>query len=127
MKVQMQAQTLRIRISEAELARLLDGQTVENLTRLPGGVARQQLRMVEGGEPALAAAPGGWAFILPRDVMEPYVARLPCRDGLAMRFPVEEGGELDVEFEVDVRDSVRSRGTGKRDAQSPTAPDRDSG
>ncbi|WP_052108183.1 hypothetical protein [Aerolutibacter daejeonensis] len=127
MKVQMQGQALRIRISEAELARLLDGETVENLTRLPGNMAHHQLRMVEAGEPALFAAPGGWAFSLPRGELEPYVARLPCRDGLVVRLPVEQGGDLEVEFEVDVRDSVRSRGMGKRGAQFPAAPDRNSG
>lgn len=127
MKVQMQGQTLRIRISEAELARLRDGETVENLTRLPGDMAHHQLRMVEGSEPALAAAPGGWAFSLPRGELEPYVARLPCRDGLVVRLLLEEGGELEVEFEVDVRDSVRSRGMGKRGTQSPQAADREPG
>lgn len=127
MKVQMQGQALRIRIGEAELKRLRDGETVENLTRLPGDVAHHRLRMVESGEPTLATAPGGWVFSLPRGVLEPYVARLPCRDGLGVRLPVEEGGELDVEFEVDVRDSVRSRGMAKRGAQSPQDPDREPG
>jgi len=114
MKVQMQGQALRIRISEAELARLLDGGAVENLTRLPGAVAHHQLRTAEDGKPTLAAAPGGWIFSLPRGELEPYVAKLPCRDGLVVRLQVEAGAELEVEFEVDVRDSVRSRGTAKR-------------
>ena len=127
MKVQMQGQALRIRISEVELARLRDGETVENLTRLPGDLSRHQVRMIEGGEPTLAPAPGGWAFGLPHGELDPYVARLPCRDGLAMRLPVDGGGELEVEFEVDVRDSIRSRGTAKRGTQSPPAPDRNSG
>lgn len=94
MKVQMQGQALRIRISEVELARLRDGETVENLTRLPGDLSRHQVRMIEGGEPTLAPAPGGWAFGLPRGELDPYVARLPCRDGLAMRLPVDGGGRV---------------------------------
>jgi hypothetical protein len=127
MKVQMQGQSLRVRISESELARLQAGEAVGNLTRLPGGEAcRHEVGLVEGDEPALLAAGGGWILSLPRVLLEPYVARLPCRDGLAFRLPVE-GSELEVDFEVDVRDSVRSRGTPRRGAQSPGGADRDSG
>mgnify|MGYP006206192543 CR=1 FL=1 len=127
MKVQMQGQVLRIRIDEAELARLQAGETIENLTRLPGGESARHAVSVGQGGPTLTATSEGWTFLLPRALLEPYVARLPCRDGLLVRLPVAGGIELEVDFEVDVRDSVRSRGTGKRGAQSPAEPDRESG
>ena len=48
MKMQMHGQSLRVRISEAELARLQDGKTVGNVTRMPGGVAlRHEAKLVE--------------------------------------------------------------------------------
>lgn len=127
MKVQMQGQVLRIRIDESELAWLQAGETVENLTRLPEGASTRHVVSVAEGGPSLTATREGWTFLLPRALLEPYVARLPCRDGLVVRLPLEEGGELEVHFEVDVRDSIRSRGTAKRGAQSPVQPDRESG
>ncbi|MCR6495897.1 hypothetical protein LJB71_06485 [Thermomonas sp. S9] len=47
---------------------------------------------------------------LPRDLLESYAQRLPCRDALVIRLPLDGGDMLQVDFEVDVRDSVRSRG-----------------
>lgn len=127
MKMQMHGQSLRVRISEAELARLQDGKTVGNVTRMPGGVAlRHEAKLVEGHAPALVATGAGFLLSLPRALLEPYVSRLPCRDGLVFRLPVEEGTELEVDFEVDVRDSVHSRIMPKRGVQSPVKGDRES-
>lgn len=128
MKVQMQDQSLRIRISEAELARLQSGETVGNVTRLPGHAGHHQaVRLVDGGEPSLVSTGERWIYQLPRDQLDSYVARLPCRDALTARLPVGEGMELGVDFEVDVRDSVRSRGTPRRGVQSHKEADRGSG
>lgn len=117
MKVQLQGQQVRLRISEAELARLQAGETVENLTRLPPGLAlRQWLRVCEGPQPALLADAEGWGCLLPPAELAAYVARLPCREGLRLRLPLVEGAEeaLEIDLEVDVRDSVRSRGVSRR-------------
>lgn len=128
MKVQMQDQTLRLRISEAELARLQAGDVIGNVTRLPGGIAsRQAMQLVDGDTPSLVVTGEGWTYHLPRGLLAPYVARLPCRDGLSTGLPVGEGMELAVDFEVDVRDSVRRRGTPRREAQSRDEADRGSG
>jgi len=101
MRVQQRQQSLRLRIDESELARLLVGETVENAMRWPDGrVERQQL--------ALAAAPGwrrvddGWRVALASDAVRALAARLPSRDGLKLAL---EG--LEVTFDVDVRDSAR--------------------
>lgn len=117
MKVQLQGQQIRLRISEAELARLQAGEVVENLTRLPAGLPlRQWLRLDEGSQPALPAETDGWGCLLPRAELARYVARLPCREGLRLRLPLAEGAEeaVEIDLEVDVRDSVRSRGMAKR-------------
>lgn len=127
MKVQLQDQSLRLRIGEAELARLLAGETVENLTRFPAGlVSRQQVRLIEAALPSLLAEPGGWCFGLPREQLLGYVQRLPCRDGLMFQLPLADRDAIEIHFEVDVRDSMRSRGAVPRSARhrsSTTQPD----
>jgi len=114
MKVQMQGQSLRFRIDEAELAALQAGQAVDNLTRFPGGSLRQSVVLTDAVEPTLE---GGVRLHLPRALLESYVVRLPCRDGLTIRLPLNanEGDEaIEIDFEVDVRDSVRNRGVSRR-------------
>ncbi|MDE2407627.1 MAG: hypothetical protein KGL91_07175 [Xanthomonadaceae bacterium] len=114
MKVQLQGQALRLRLDEAELASLLVGRDIASLTRLlPGNAFDMQVRLSEEMEPALMGAHGQFRFHLPRSLLEPYVARLPCRDGLRFELPVGGDDVLVLEFEVDVRDSVRSRGPRK--------------
>ncbi|KRE89000.1 hypothetical protein ASG87_05455 [Frateuria sp. Soil773] len=108
MRVQQQGQALRLRIDEAELAALLAGGTVENVTRWPDGRdGRQQL--------ALAAQHGwrrnddGWRMELSDAAVRELAARLPSRAGLSFELAVSGGGALEVLFDVDVRDSVRQR------------------
>ena len=109
MKVQLQGQSLRLRIGEDELARLLEGDAVTNATRAPGAVLGHAVRIVEGEAATFAVASDGWHIGLPDGPLRQYVARLPCRD--AMEFALGEGGDaLALSFEVDVRDSVRRRG-----------------
>lgn len=115
MKVQMQGQHLRLRVDEAELARLQAGDVLENLTRLPEGIdCRQQIRLIEGSQLRLNRIDAGWCLQLPRELLEAYVARLPCREGLELRLAVAGSVELVLGFEVDVRDSVRNRGVKRR-------------
>ncbi len=73
MKVQLQDQSVRLRLDEAELAR-----------------------------PAVEALAG----------------RLPCRDGLPFEIALEDGSQLQLQFDVDVRDSVRQRGVTRRSTAS---------
>ena len=108
MRVQQQGQSLRLRIDEAELAKLLTGGTVENATRWPDGRnERQQL--------ALAARHGwrrgddGWHIELADAAVRELAARLPSRDGLSFELKAPDGDTLEVLFDVDVRDSVRQR------------------
>ena len=70
MKVQLQDQSVRLRLDEAELARLLAGESVENMTRFGGIEGWGMAVSLHGGErygaarwwhllPPGAAAPGG--------------------------------------------------------------------
>lgn len=112
MKVQMQGQRVRLRVDEAELARLQAGEGLENLTRFPGGtVSRQQLRVVPGVTALWTAVEAGWQCGMPIGLLDAYVAQLPCRDALPLHLSLADGSALEIGFEVDVRDSVRNRGS----------------
>lgn len=108
MKVQLQEQSLRLRIDEAELSRLLDGSPVDNQTRWPDGrTERHQLAL--GDAPGWRRDDEGWRLTLDETEVRAFAQRLPSRDGLAMVLPVPGDEPLQVLFDVDVRDSVRHR------------------
>jgi len=113
MKVQLQGQTLRLRVDEHELAVLLAGETVANLTRFgSGGGWSQAIRLHEGLAARLASSADTLQVGLPRQAVLALQASLPSRDGLA--FQVGQGDDsLEIRFDVDVRDSVRQRGVAK--------------
>lgn len=115
MKLQIQGDTLRFRIDEAELAHLLAGELLHNSTQI--AVDRyfsQSLGVHAGAEPLLQVSPETWQVLLPRDRVRDYIARLPCRDALAFELPVADAVALMLQFEVDVRDSLQVRGPRRR-------------
>lgn len=101
MKVQQQGQALRLRIDEAELARLLAGEVVENATRWPDGRVQAQ-RVVLAAATAWQRGDDGWCVQLPAAEVRALASRLPSRDGLGFALH-----GLDLSFDVDVRDSAR--------------------
>lgn len=113
MKLQIEDQRLRFRISEAELTRLLAGTTLSDETRLgPSDHRWRHLRLQPGTGPRLDWGDGQITLHLPRTAVEDYAASLPRRD--ALRFTLDCAGEaVTLDFEVDVRDSVRTRLAGK--------------
>ena len=114
MKLQLHGQHLRLRIDESELAALRDGTTLENATRLGTVAWRQRLRLTEADDASLQAGAGECAIEIPQRLVETYAARLPCREGLALSLRAEGGPVVDFVLEVDIRDSVRSRGAVRR-------------
>jgi len=121
MKVQLQEQTMRLRLDEAELATLLAGETVENLTRFGGSGGWGTAVSLHGGESAVLLDSGtDCRLVLPRGSVEDLAGRLPCRDGLSFALYLDDGATLQLQFDVDVRDSVRQRGAGRR-GTSPAA------
>lgn len=112
MKVQLQEQALRLRIDQAELARLLAGHTVENAVRWPDGRSeRQQLALAT--QHGWRRSDDGWRMDLAESAVRELAARLPSRDGLSFALTAPDGAVLEVLFDVDVRDSVRQRRAGK--------------
>lgn len=109
MKLQLHGQQLRFRIDEAELARLLAGQPVADRTRL--GTAQSHERCLHLHDSAAATLEWNeesMALTLPRAAVQDYAAALPRRDALRLRLGDGETA-LILDFEVDVRDSVRTR------------------
>jgi hypothetical protein len=111
MKLQMEAQHLRVRIDEAELARLLSGDVIHARTRFADAFAvGVELRLAAEEAANLAGQADTWKISLPEVAVREHASRLPTRDGLRFVLPggsVED--ELTLLFDVDVRDSVRRR------------------
>jgi len=118
-KLQLAGQSLRFRLDENALARLLAGDTLSDHTRLDAGQDfTRSLCLGAGCEPGLQIEGSDWRLQLPAETVRAYVARLPCREGLAFTLKAAPGCTLDIRFEVDVRDSRRAR------SRRPTAEDR---
>ncbi|GAB3000459.1 hypothetical protein GCM10010960_00520 [Arenimonas maotaiensis] len=111
MKLQIQEQNLRFRIDENELATLLSEELLVNTLQLPNGEQfMQSLRLIIADSAALETTALTWCLILPKAIVEAYVERLPCRDALTFALGDTGNLPLTVQFEVDVRDSVKKRG-----------------
>lgn len=114
MKIQLQDQSLRLRIDEAELAQLLAGTPVGNQTHWPDGQVEHQ-QLVLGDSDGWQRNGDGWRVSLNDSEVRAFAARLPSRDGLSLTLPVPGGEPLQLLFDVDVRDSVRHRRTHRED------------
>ena len=121
MKIQLQGQTLRLRVNEDELAKLLAGCAVSNSTCLPSiGGSEQGVLLHDGTEATLMGSHASWSARLPRAAVQTYAGTLPARKGLDFTLAAAAPGgvTLLLVFDVDVRDSIRKRGAPQHDASS---------
>lgn len=120
MKVQLEGQTMRLRIVEDELARLLDGDAVDAATSLsPQVVLHWRLLLCNIEAPSLIAGPDVLRVRLPRDDFAAFASARPRRDGLHFDWIDTGTDPLRVSVEIDVRDSHRRgvpRGAGHIEA-----------
>ncbi|MDE1894640.1 MAG: hypothetical protein KGM46_11060 [Pseudomonadota bacterium] len=108
MKLQLDHQQLRVRIDEAELARLLAGTPVAACTRFAGAFALQCVLSLGSAAAALTGQPDAWQIRLPGDAVRELAGRLPSREGLRFELgAVAPSDTLTLLFDVDVRDSAR--------------------
>lgn len=114
MKVQLADGKIRLRLDEAEFAQLLDGAPVRCRTPLPGAAWVIGADAVDGECFAVEGTPESLVVLLPRALLLDYRQRLPCRDSVVGEVELGAGQRLRIEFEVDVRDSVRVRGVQRR-------------
>lgn len=102
MKLQIEGQALRLRLSENELDTLLEFGQLENRITCPNGrVATRQLALI--GDTAETNLRGDLMALhidLPRAAFADFAAERPRRDG----FGFNSAG-LEISVEVDVRDS----------------------
>jgi hypothetical protein len=106
MKVQVQGQSIRIRLGEAELDLLLAGETLSDATLTPMGDWQRLLAL----GPAVALerpSPGCWALVLPEQAFRAFAGERPRRDGFELVLPAAGGTSLQLSVEVDVRESRR--------------------
>ena len=110
MKLQIEKQSLRVRINEDELAQLLTGRPLQAHTRFTREMTLSYtLRAVPGAAARFSGDAGAWTIDLPLDDVRAHAARLPTREGLLFQLESGEGEPLELRFDVDVRDSVRHR------------------
>ena len=111
MKLQIEGQHLRVRISEEELAQLLAGQAIDAVTQFADVFAvRYSLELTPADTTNLSGSPAAWRIAIPAERVREHAARLPTREGLQFALPGKrEEDNLQLLFDVDVRDSVRRR------------------
>jgi hypothetical protein len=110
MKIQIEGQSLRVRIGEDELASLLTGQPVVSRTRFTHTMSLScTLRAVAGAAARFSGQTDAWLIDLPETSVREHAATLPTREGLTFELESGEGEPLALLFDVDVRDSVRHR------------------
>lgn len=111
MKLQIEAQHMRIRIDEDELEQLLAGKVVAGCTHLATAFTMHfTLCLQHALEPILTGNADAWQIGLPEAAVREHATRLPTREGLRYLLPCDSGvAALELLFDVDVRDSVRRR------------------
>ena len=107
-KLQFEDQSVRVRIDEDELARLLAGQLIASATRFNESFALcVTLVVAQLDAPFVQGTADEWQIGLPLADVRALAARLPTRDGLQYRLHGLGDYPLDLRFDVDVRDSAR--------------------
>jgi hypothetical protein len=112
LKLQIQQQTLRLRVTEAELQDLLSGKSLR-LDLAFGERSLFGLHVACGPETSFESG-SDWRLRLSETALRTYGETLPSRDALVVGLTGSGGEPLRLEFEVDVRDSVRMRGPTRR-------------
>lgn len=108
MRVQLEGQSLRLRVDEDELARLLQGGSADNRTSLPDGHV-DMLQVSLSSRIDWRRESTVCHICLPASEVRGLSERLPTRDGLQFALSTPSGETLQILFDVDVRDSARKR------------------
>ncbi|WP_266181962.1 hypothetical protein [Dyella humicola] len=111
MKLQIEGQSLRVRIGEVELGTLMAGDALVSRTGFAQAfVMTCTVRLGAGDAALFSGRPDAWLIEIPEAAVRDHARRLPTREGLKFILAgKEEGDALELRFDVDVRDSVRRR------------------
>ncbi|MDG6746033.1 hypothetical protein QCF01_16720, partial [Staphylococcus aureus] len=94
---------------------LMAGESVENLTRFGGDRGWGMVLSLHAGQQAVLLEGSEYCrLMLPREAVQSLALRLPCRDGLGFGIALDDDISLQLQFDVDVRDSLRQRGPHRR-------------
>lgn len=102
MKLRLEGDTLRLRLSPDELDRLLASGSLSAATPLPGGLFRYGIEVIDGDEWVLHEQGRQLRLDIPRRELIGHRASLPSKAGIAKTLAVG-GGMLDMRVEVDVK------------------------
>lgn len=108
MKVRFSDQSVRCRVTRAELERLLTGRAIALEVALPRDhTFRVSIRpaAIDGWQ--LDSDPTGLWLSIPRTELESLSQSLPSKEGIEQAFDISNGSSLMVSFEVDLRDKDR--------------------
>lgn len=104
MKMQVREQSIRLRLSEADLATLLaDGQCSDS-TALPGALWKRTLRLLDT-DAGISRDGDEWCFSVPRLAFQAFASQRPRRDGYVTIIADGTARAIELSIEVDVRDS----------------------
>jgi len=110
MRVQLEDDTVRVRINEDELTELL--QDVALLGSTSFGMAftmRYAIDATDADACTLSGTAHEWRMEVPRGALRELQAKLPSKDGLTFDIPGRDTVATTVRFDVDVKDSLRRR------------------
>lgn len=110
MRVQLEDDTIRVRIDEDELGELLKDVALLGSTAF--GTAFTMRYSVDATEAATCTLSGTaheWRLVVPRTALLDLEARLPSKEGLVFDIPGHDTVAATVRFDVDVKDSLRRR------------------
>jgi hypothetical protein len=111
MNVKFSPQALRCRVARAELDLLLAGRAVALEVELPRNHKfRVSVQPSSTGAWQLDSDPTGLWLTIPRAALQSLADALPSKEGVEHSFPIGDGREVKVSFEVDVRDRKRTPG-----------------
>lgn len=111
MKLRMETDTLRFRLSPSELDRLIAGGSLTAATPLPGGTFQYAVELDDGDDWQLTGHAHLVRLRLPRLDVLAHKAELPSKTGLSRTLSLNAGGTLEVHFEVDAKRPRRLQAT----------------
>lgn len=105
MKLQVKGQSIRLRLTEADLAELLaTGQCSDSTSLGAGHCWSRTLRLVEA-DTGFTREGESWRFAIPRHAFEAFASERPRRDGYLATLDGGTSHAIELSVEVDVRDS----------------------
>lgn len=105
MKLQVKGQSIRLRLTEADLAELLaTGQCSDSTSFGAGHCWNRSLHLAEASA-GFTREGDSWRFAVPRHAFEAFASERPRRDGYLATLDGDTNHAIELSVEVDVRDS----------------------